>query len=44
MKSFKKIVEILKNIILCETHEEKQLKEQWDKRLEEIIAKMKSRK
>jgi hypothetical protein len=40
----KKILTSLKNFFLCETPEEKLLKEQWNKRLEEIIGKMKSRK
>ena len=41
MKSFKKIVEVLKNILLCETPEEKLYKDEWNRRLDEIIKKMK---
>lgn len=42
MNQFKHfIMKWLKNIFLCETPEEKILREQWEKRLEEIIQKMK---
>lgn len=37
----KKILTSLENFFLCETPEEKLLKEQWNKRLEEITQKMK---